>query len=100
MDRMCVICSMVGAEARNQSACIPAPAWLKMNGPEKIRAILEVIQFNLLGFNGIKLVNIGSRYREYGQGLCDSETFFNLKSTHGRLSRLFTSSHKVVYLPF
>ena len=65
MVQMCIICSLVGALAQNQSPCILAPGWPRMDGPKKIRTLLEPVQSSLLGLIRIMLVNMQPGFTEH-----------------------------------
>ena len=72
-------CSVVGAQAQNQSTCTLAPGWPRIDGPGKMRAILKAMQYKFPGLIRIKLVNIESWFSNRYRGL-GFETLFVPKS--------------------
>ena len=89
----CIICSMVGAQAQDQSTCVLAPVWPRMDHPKEMRTLLEAVQSNPLGQMSIILVSIESRFREHDK---DAWTTYPGKSSVGACRWLFACSFLAV----
>lgn len=86
MVPICIICSMVGAQAQDQSTCALAPGWPRMDHAKKMRTLLEAVQSNLLGQISIILVNIESRFREHDKDVWTLEHYLSWKVLYSSLS--------------
>ena len=86
MVPICIICSMVGAQAQDQSTCALAPGWPRMDHPKKMRTLLEAVQSNLLRQISILLVNIKSRFREHDKDVQTLEHNLSWKVLYSSLS--------------